>query len=113
MEGMLDLVEKLKRRNHTLILLSNTCEAHFDYLEQCFPIFKYFDNKVFSYKVGLRKPDPKIFLHSLKMVENNTNFCTDDLEENILSARKTGLDAVTFKNVDQVTSELTTRNFLS
>jgi len=113
MEGMLNLIKTLKKKKHALILLSNTCEAHFDFIEKHYPIVKYFDNKVLSYKVGLRKPNPKIFLQSLELAKNTMNFYTDDLEENIAAAKKIGLDAVRFEDVNQITKELAQRNFLS
>lgn len=113
MPNMAFLIESLKKLGHTLVLLSNTNEIHFSFIKKHYPILAQFDHKILSYEAGLRKPDPKIFIKSLEFSKNSFNFYTDDLEENIVSAKKTGLDASQFINVKELEQTLKQKNFLT
>ena len=94
------LLEKLKR-NYRTFLLSNTNQIHYDhYTEYCCREFKVelqdlFEKAYFSFRMGLRKPDPQIFLKILD--ENHLNpeetLFIDDAPENIEAARKLNIRA--------------------
>ena len=92
-----DLLRKLKRR-YPLILISNTNEAHVEYIRQKYRVFDYFDHLVFSFEVGLLKPDPKIFEHAIAASDRPAGalFFTDDREENIVAAKNLGIHAHQF-----------------
>jgi HAD superfamily hydrolase (TIGR01509 family) len=49
-----------------VLLLSNTNEIHWRYLEQIFPQFSRFDDLVLSHQLRLAKPDPEIFQVALR-----------------------------------------------
>ena len=53
-------IEKLSEK-YRLIILSDTNHLHFDFIKQNFPILRFFDDFVLSYKVGFIKPAPEIF----------------------------------------------------
>ncbi|MBS0650320.1 MAG: hypothetical protein JSR93_04065, partial [Verrucomicrobia bacterium] len=55
-EPMVSLIKKLKKNKVPLFLLSNTCDAHFDYAYTHYPVLHLFDGYVLSYEVGARKP---------------------------------------------------------
>ncbi|MDR2118964.1 MAG: HAD family phosphatase [Tannerellaceae bacterium] len=87
------------RKKYRVYLLSNTNPAIFEWAEtEAFssaglPISRYFDAMYVSYKVGLTKPDPRIFEYMLKhggMTASETLF-VDDGERNIAVARSLGL----------------------
>ena len=61
-------------------------------------MFDYFDHLVFSYEVGLLKPDPKIFEHAIAASNRPAEalFFTDDREENIVAAAALGMHAHQF-----------------
>jgi glucose-1-phosphatase len=92
-----ELLGNLKRR-YPLILISNTNEAHVEYIREKYRVFDYFDHLVFSYEVGLLKPDMKIFEHAITVSNRPAErlFYTDDREENIVAASALGMHAHQF-----------------
>ncbi len=89
-------------KDFRLILLSNTNPIHTDYYNKYlmekhnvnFPAL--FDHVYYSYKIGLRKPDPEIFSYVLdhdKLDENKTLFI-DDTEINITAARSLNIQCL-------------------
>ncbi len=94
-----ELLASLKR-NYPLILVSNTNEAHFEYIRSRYPIVDYFDQHVLSYEVGSLKPDSKIFEHAIQVSGRRPEalFFADDREENVLAARGLGIHAHQFKS---------------
>lgn len=91
------LLAALKQR-YPLILVSNTNEAHVEFIREKYRVFEYFDHLILSNEVGALKPDPKIFEHAIKIAgrPSQTLFFTDDREENILAARRLGIHAHQF-----------------
>ena len=57
----LEYISNLKNRGYHIYILSNLTEETYDYLNSIIDINKYFDGSVFSFKVGIRKPDKEIF----------------------------------------------------
>ena len=92
------LLAALKRK-YPLILVSNTNEAHFDFIRDRYSVIDYFDQHVLSYMVGSLKPDRKIFEHAIQVsgFRPDALFFTDDREENILAARELGMHAHQFR----------------
>jgi putative hydrolase of the HAD superfamily len=92
-----DLLAALKR-HHTLVLVSNTNEAHAAYIRKNYRIFDYFDQHILSYEVGSLKPDPAIFERAIAAAGHPPGalFFTDDREENVLAARQFGMHAHQF-----------------
>lgn len=93
------LLTALKKR-YRLLLLSNTNEIHVKclngYLSSEYGINSlaaYFDDIFYSYQTGFRKPDIRIYEYVIQhsgIIPEETVFI-DDKEENINSAKKTGL----------------------
>lgn len=94
---MNSLVESLARRM-PLFLLSNTNCIHREYLLRVFPVFRHFQGGVYSYEVGLLKPDPSIFLLAAKTlgVEPSRTLYLDDMPENARAARSVGYQVVEY-----------------
>jgi glucose-1-phosphatase len=92
-----DLIRALKRK-YPLILVSNTNEAHIDFVRANFRVLDYFDHLVFSYEVGSLKPDREIFEHAIAISGHPPEalFYTDDREENVLAAAQLGMCAHQF-----------------
>lgn len=110
-EEMCDLIRTLKKR-YRLILLSNTNEMHFDYAFGAFEILRAFDDYVLSYRVGARKPDPKVYLAALQRAGCHAGQCIyiDDKEEYVWAARRLGIQAIVFENTQQLRGELRALN---
>lgn len=112
--AIVPIIEKLKANGVELILLSNTCPAHFDHIRKNYPILSLFDSAILSYEVGARKPEKKIFEHALAKSSSEIKNCfyTDDIQEYVESARSLGIDAHTFINTSLLTEALQSRGFL-
>ncbi|MCX6989560.1 MAG: HAD family phosphatase [Chlamydiae bacterium] len=113
-EPIVPIIEELKKNGIELILLSNTCPAHFNYALKNYPILQLFDKYVLSYEVGARKPEPEIFLHALSLSSSEIKNCfyTDDIEEFVKSAKTLGIDAHTFTTTTKLSDALLVRDFL-
>jgi glucose-1-phosphatase len=98
-----DLLSAL-RRNYPLILVSNTNEAHLEFIRSNYRVLDYFDHHVLSYEVGSLKPDRKIFEHAISVSGHTPDalFFTDDRQENVLMARQLGMEAHQFKTQSQL-----------
>lgn len=86
----------LLSRHYPVAVLSNTSEAHIRTVEKQYGFFDIFRDKIYSYEVGLRKPDPAIYqlaLERMKADRFETLFI-DDLEENILTPAKMGWQTI-------------------
>ena len=86
------------KRKYPLILVSNTNEAHAEFIRAKYRIFDYFDHHVLSYRVGSLKPDMKIFEHAILAsgCPPETLFFTDDREENVRAAQQLGIHSHRF-----------------
>jgi putative hydrolase of the HAD superfamily len=94
-----ELLRALKRK-YPLILVSNTNEAHFEYVRSKYRAVDYFDHRVLSYEVGSLKPDRKIFECAIAVANRPAEalFFIDDREENIVAARRLGIHTHQFKS---------------
>jgi len=92
-----ELLTNLKRR-YPLILISNTNEAHVEFIREKYGVLDYFDHTIFSYEVGALKPDTKIFEHAIAASKHPADalFFTDDRKENIVAATGLGMHAHQF-----------------
>ena len=91
-------LEELKK-SYRLFLLSNTNEIHRRKFHNDFeadfgyPFYDLFERNFYSHEMGMRKPNPQIFLQALKeanLVPEETLFI-DDMEENVAAAMTTGM----------------------
>ena len=110
---LIPVVTQLVAANQRLGILSNTCEAHWDYCcDGRFGILSSaFEISVLSFQVGAMKPDLAIYEAAIKSagVSPDEIFFTDDLTENVEAAKEYGIDAVTFTSVSQLVAELRQR----
>lgn len=106
-DGVADLIESLKKE-FSLFLLSNTNELHFEYIKNRFPVVHKFDEWILSYKIGKMKPHSEIYRTTLSRakVSPEEAIFIDDIGEYVLAARGMGINAVEFKSVEQITSQI-------
>lgn len=109
--AILPLVTSLKKQDKKLLLLSNTNEAHFHYLQRHFPILHLFDIPILSYEMKSSKPDPIIFQHALQLADCAPHECfyLDDMQTHVMAARKLGIDAEVYKDVESLRKDLAKR----
>ncbi len=111
------LISELKKNGLRLILLSNTSECHFEFIDSHYPILKEFDHHILSYKIGSWKPDQRIFKKALEQAQCAPEECfyTDDIAEFIQSGAQAGLPGELFTSVPKLRQQLIARGctFLS
>jgi glucose-1-phosphatase len=110
-EKRIRLLEKL-RNSYRIFLLSNSNEIHYDhYVKDFREKFGYgdfdelFEKAYFSYRIGMRKPDPLIFQHVLedkKLLPAETLFI-DDTPVHTITAAKLGMAAYHLKPGEDIT----------
>ena len=100
-QSHIDLLKKLRSR-YKVFLLSNSDAINADYFGRYLNFHSYcdlmneaFDEAFFSYELGLRKPDPKVFQHIIEkhhlLPEETLHI--DDRRMHCDGARKAGLNA--------------------
>ncbi len=92
--GAVELLSEL-RGQYRLAALSNTNALHWKRLEGDFGIPNLFERVFTSYELGLRKPDPAIYIHTLRAldVKPEAVLFFDDNALNIEAARDLGMQA--------------------
>ena len=110
----MELLVRQLHIDYQLVILSNTNEPHFEYLENSYSIFNYFEPVFLSYQMGLAKPDPRIFEAVLQQLQANPNECflVDDLVENVQAAQEIGFCVHHFKNAGLLKSTLQSMNLV-
>jgi glucose-1-phosphatase len=100
-------LQSLKKR-YRLILLSNTNEIHFEFVEGRYPILGYIEERVLSYEVGCMKPDERIYHAAVAKAEVAPEeiLFTDDRQENINAARSIGIQCIQFQSEDQLKRDM-------
>ncbi len=111
--AMLAWIPKIKGAGFRLGILSNMGDGVLDYLRPRFPWLAQFDHLTWSCELGVVKPDPAIYLHTVKKlhVSPDRALFIDNLQKNIVGAEDVGLHAALFENVEQLQSDLARRGF--
>jgi putative hydrolase of the HAD superfamily len=102
-------LEKLSR-NYRLALLSNTDPIHMSHAEARFPFFRFFPNRIYSYRVGASKPDPVIYGEALRAckVQAAQAVYVDDVAAYAEAARRLGMTGIVFRSPEQLQADLRT-----
>lgn len=113
-DAVIAIAKELKNKGVPLYILSNTCEAHFEFASERFDFFKLFNGYVLSYKVGARKPEKKIFEEALSLanVKKNECFYVDDIPEFVHAAKALHIDAESYTTPERLSAHLYQRNIL-
>ncbi len=106
------LVEFIENLNKVVKtgLLSNAWSGARDYLCQRIDCGKVFQYSIFSYEVGLKKPDKQIYekVLNLMKVEAAEAIFVDDFLENIECANEVGIHGVQFVTTEQAMADVMT-----
>jgi glucose-1-phosphatase len=102
-----DVFRELGARCH-LALLSNTDPIHVANMEKNFSFIRYFPMRIYSCRVGLRKPAPEIYRLALREigVAAGEALYIDDVEENAQAAREIGMIGIRFTGLAALEAEL-------
>jgi len=112
-EGMAEIISKLKEKGYKIYLLSNTSLRFFNYKDKV-DIFKNFDGFIISAKEKLLKPDKAIFECICNRYSLNKEECifVDDLKANIEGAESFGIKGHLFSEAEGLQRYLEAENIL-
>ena len=112
---VVDILIKLKK-SYKIWLLSNTNSRHIKNDVQGNYVFpNLVDGAIYSYDVGYRKPEKKIYQLACEHAKVDPESCVfiDDLKDNITGANQVGLHGVHYKNTLELKEELKTLNIIN
>lgn len=100
---------RLKEHGLKTAILSNMGDAVLEAIERAHAWIANFDVRVWSYQLGVAKPDAAIYTHTLQQVgvEAGEALFIDDKAENIEAARAVGMRAVQFTTPEKLRADLT------
>ncbi len=93
------LLKQLKKKNYKTGIISNTSMADYDRMKNKLKILKYIDYPVFSFQVGVVKPDPVIYLeiqNKAQVYNNEILMIGDNFEHDVAGPKKLGINAIHF-----------------
>lgn len=104
---LLDYVRRL-HKNYKTALLSNAWDDLRQVIAERWHFEDAFDEMIISAEVGLVKPDARIFLLALEQlgVEAGESIYVDDMQHNVESARRVGLQSIWFNTPQQMQLDL-------
>ena len=107
-DAMLAWIARIQKAGLRTAVLSNMGADILRYILQEFSWLCYFDQLTWSCELGIAKPDPAIYLHTIDRlgVPANETLFLDDKAENIDAARALGLQAFQFTGFDQLRADL-------
>ena len=111
--AMLAWLPRIKQAGFRLGVLSNMPAGVLSFMLPRFPWLAQFDHLTWSCDLGLVKPDPAIYLHTVRKlgVAPDQALFIDNLEKNTVGAEEVGLHAAVFENVEQLQKDLERRGF--
>jgi putative hydrolase of the HAD superfamily len=95
--------------NYSIWLLSNTNPKHItDEIEKRYAFPHLVEGAVYSFDVGLRKPDKEIFLTAAKLAGTRPeqSIFIDDVDKNVTAANEVGFTGIHFKSIEQLREDL-------
>ena len=101
-------IDRMRAKGHRLFFLSNMPLPYAAHLETVHPLHEWFDDGLFSSRIGLIKPEPAVFQHAARHfgIEPRDSMFIDDFALNVKAARSLGWNAVHFLSAAQCEAEL-------
>ena len=112
---VVDILIKLKK-SCKIWLLSNTNSRHIkNDIRGNYVFPNLVDGAIYSYDVGYRKPENKIYQLACEHAKVDPESCVliDDLKDNITGANQVGLHGIHYKNTLELKEELKTLNIIN
>ncbi len=108
-QPMVDWARALKKDGFKIGVLSNMGDGTRDHLLREHAFLQTFDHLTWSCELKIAKPEPAIYLHSLKNlgVQADEALFIDDIQRNIDAARALGIHGVLSTDVSSLREELT------
>ncbi|QDT63364.1 HAD family hydrolase [Calycomorphotria hydatis] len=113
-EDSIQIIHELREAGLRLVLFSNTCPQHIDFIAERYDVLSLFDHCIYSYEVGASKPSPQIYSTGIEACRCTPEeiFYTDDIADYIKAAREHGIQAEQFTSAEEFRSHLIARDVL-
>jgi HAD superfamily hydrolase (TIGR01509 family) len=97
-------------KRYCLALLSNTDPIHMSQEDSRFAFFRFFPVRIYSFRVGVSKPDPIIYREALRAckVQAGAAIYIDDVAAYVQAAQRLGMAGVVFTTPEQLEADLRT-----
>jgi len=108
-EPIIERVRTLRTEGYRLGLVTNNVREGSATWRAMVPVDELFDVVVDSSEVGMRKPNPAIFRHTLELlggVPPDQAIFLDDTQSNVDGARRAGLQAILVDDPDEAVADL-------
>ena len=95
-DDAIETLQYLKQKGYLIAIISNSPPTSHDQLANL-QIKQYVDHAIFSFEVGMRKPEKEVFLHLLRKMNVNPSEAVmvgDSMKNDIRGAIVAGIDAV-------------------
>jgi 2-haloacid dehalogenase len=114
MPASIALLDELRARGVLLYALSNWNAETFERTHARFPFLGAFDGLVISGRIGLAKPDPRIYRHLLAAhgLEADELIFVDDRAANVEAAAAVGIEGLVFEGSARLRTALVERRLL-
>ena len=105
--GVVRIIKRVDKEGYRVAALSNTTPAHMTWHKKL-GHYKFFDKLFLSCKLGMKKPDVRIYKYAADKLGVETSECVfiDDKKRNVIGAKRAGMKAILFKNPGQLQKEL-------
>merc|ERR1719225_2371347 len=107
-DDIIEAIRNLKNQGITTAVLTNNWKSEKGGRLIFNEHLELFDHIIESCVVGMRKPEPKIYEHTLKHIgiSGNESIFLDDIPGNLKPAQELGITPIHVKNVSAALSEL-------
>jgi len=107
-KGTRKIIERLKERGFKLGLLSIHVKEWVDYFDKKFDYHKLFHSTLYSFEVGLRKPEKRMYELILLKLDSKPEECIfiDDNSKFLVPAKELGMKTIHFRSPSQLENEL-------
>lgn len=97
---MIEVLKRLKEKGLYLLLLSNTNEAHFDYISKRYDFVSLFDAHLLSFRLKKMKPEKEIYEAAILASKTPIEGCfyIDDIPEYVAAAKTLGLEGHVYRS---------------
>lgn len=106
--GTVALMDELRGQGHQIYYLSNMPAGYADELERSHHFFEWFEDGIFSARIGQIKPNADIFATAVRQFATAgvPTVFIDDVQHNIDAARHHGWQGIRFESAQQVRAAL-------
>lgn len=95
-------------RDYVLVLVSNTNEIHFDFIQRHYPVLRAFHHFALSFRAGVTKPAREIYVAALNMarVDASETFYADDIKSYVDAALELGIRANQVRSKEELVAAM-------